>query len=84
MPCQTHHCPRCHRHREGRGRISVPIRGNPVVELVITQRIDATAINGLAVNAVIEGRVTNNALVKRFAMVISEHRPGGDYLLPVL
>ena len=55
-----------------------------MVELVITQRIDATAINGLAVNAVIEGRVTNNALVKRFAMVISEHRPGGDYLLPVL
>ena len=69
---------------EDRGRIPVPTRNGAIMDMHILLFIEATAVNGVRVDAVIHGRASKRAPVKVFGVVFSDTRPEDEYPLPVL
>ena len=67
-----------------RGRIPVPTRSGGIMDLHIHLFIEATAINGKRVDAVIHARATKRAPMKVFAVVFSNEQPRDEYPIPVL
>ncbi len=67
-----------------RGRIPVPTIKGSILDLHIHLFIEATAINGMRVDAVIHARASKRAPMRVFAVVFSDNQPTDDYPLPVL
>ena len=67
-----------------RKRIPVPTRKGAIIDLHISLIIEATAVNGLAVDAVIHARATKQAPTKIFCVVFRDERPLEKYPLPLL
>ncbi|MEO0438223.1 MAG: hypothetical protein AAF098_15090 [Pseudomonadota bacterium] len=66
-----------------RGRISVPSKNHPVLEIIVFHWYDCSAIDGLPLDALIEGAPTRNEEAKRFGILWSDVKPD-DYPIPVL
>ena len=69
---------------KARGRIPVPTRKGNIMDLHIHLFIEATAINGFPVDAVIHAKASKRAPMKVFAVVFSDSQPQDEYPLPVL
>ena len=62
----------------------MPTRSGGIMELHIHLLIEATAINGLPVDAVIHARASKRAPVKTFAVVFRDAKPDEKYPIPAL
>jgi len=67
-----------------RERIPVPARKGAIMALHIYLLIEATALNGLAVDAVLHARATKRAPTKSFCVVFRDKRPLDEYPIPLL
>lgn len=54
------------------------------MDMLIVHLVEATAIDGIPVDLVVEARATKAAPVKRFALVFHEEQPTEDYPIPTL
>ena len=52
--------------------------------MLIIHLIEATAIDGMPIDLVVEARASKRAPYKRFAVVFSEQRPDREYPIPTL
>ena len=52
--------------------------------MLIIHLIEATAIDGMPIDLVVEARASKRAPYNRFAVVFSEQRPDGEYPIPTL
>ena len=66
------------------GIIAVPTRKGGTMNLSIHLLIEATAINGRRVDAVIHARASKRGPMRVFAVVFSEDRPLDEYPIRVL
>ncbi len=71
-------------HWKARRRILVPTRKGGLLDMQIKVLIEATAINGIAVDAVIHARASKRAPMRIFAVVLSDKLPEGEYPIPTL
>ena len=65
-------------------RIPVPTKSGNIMDMMIVHLIEATAIDGIPVDLVVEARASKRGPLKRFAVVFSEARPRDDYPIPTL
>ena len=63
---------------------TVPTRNGKIMDMLIVHLVEATAIDGIPVDLVVEARATKAAPVKRFALVFHEEQPTEDYPIPTL
>lgn len=54
------------------------------MDLLIVHLTEATAIDGIPIDLVIDARATHSAHLKRFVVVFSEDRPTEEYPIPCL
>ena len=54
------------------------------MDLHIHLLVEATAVNGLTVDAVILGRASKRAPIKTFCVIFSEEQPQDEYPIPTL
>lgn len=52
--------------------------------MLIIHLIEATAIDGIPIDLVVEARASKRAPYKRFAVVFSQQNPERDYPIPTL
>jgi hypothetical protein len=62
----------------------VPTRAGAIIDLHIITLYDCTAVNGLPLDLLVEGRATNDAPLKRFGVLFADASPEDKYPLPVL
>ena len=67
-----------------RGRIPTPTPSGGIMDMVITHLIEATAIDGVPIDLVVEARATKRAPPKRFAVVFRDEKPEQEYPVPTL
>ena len=68
-----------------RGRMSVPTATDAIADVLIVRLFETTAVNGLPLDALIEGQVAINAPVKRFGVLFGSVPPDWpEYGIPVL
>jgi len=67
-----------------RGRIPTPTPSGGIMDMLIIHLIEATAIDGMPIDLVVEARASKRAPYKRFAVVFSDQRPAQDYPVPTL
>jgi hypothetical protein len=67
-----------------RGRIPTPSPGGGILDMLIIHLIEATAIDGIAVDLVVEARASKRAPPRRFAVVFSKEKPMAQYPVPTL
>lgn len=62
----------------------MPTRNGGIMDLHIDLFIEATAINGMPVDAVIHAKASKRAPMKVFAVVFGDNQPQDKYPLPLL
>ena len=67
-----------------RGRVPGPTRSGKILDMQIVHMIEATAVDGVPVDLVVEARATKASPVKRFGVVFADDRPVDVYPIPVL
>ena len=67
------------------GRISLPSRGESIVDVIIVSIYECTAVDGQPLDFLIEARTTLNDPIKRFGVVFSDRPPDkSQYSIPIL
>ena len=69
---------------KSRGRIPVPTKSGKIMDMLIVHLIEATAIDSIPVDLIIEARATHRAPLKKFAVVFAGKRPAENYPIPTL
>lgn len=69
---------------KSRGRIPVPTKSGTIMDILIVHLIEATAIDGIPVDLIIEARATHRAPLKKFAVVFASMQPADNYPIPTL
>ena len=65
--------------------MAVPTAAGTITDVLIVRLFETTAVNGLPLDALIEGQVAINAPIKRFGVVFGSAPPDWPaYGLPVL
>jgi hypothetical protein len=67
-----------------RRRIPTPSPGGGILDMMIIHLIEATAIDGMPIDLIVEARASKRAPYKRFAVVFSQERPAHVYPVPTL
>ena len=81
---QRHSKAECLSAWNARRRIPVPGKSGKIMDMMIIHLVEATAIDGVPVDLVIDARVSKRTHGKRFVVVFSDDRPAEDYPLPCL
>ena len=64
--------------------IPVPTSTGGVLSMKIERLFECSAVNGLALDLLIDARASKRAPLRQFGVVFSTHLPEGDYPLPTL
>ena len=67
-----------------RRRIPVPTKVGNIMDMLIVHLIEATAIDGVPVDLVVDARATHRAPIKRFAVVFADKKPADSFPVPTL
>jgi hypothetical protein len=62
----------------------VPTKSGKIIDMLIVHLVEATAIDGIAIDLVVESRARKSGPLKRFAVVFSDKRPREEYPIPTL
>lgn len=69
---------------KSRRRIPVPTKTGKIMDMLIIHLIEATAIDGIPVDLVVEARASKRGPLKRFAVVFADKKPAEQYPIPTL
>ena len=69
---------------KSRQRIPVPTKSGKILDMLIVHLVEASAIDGVPIDLVIDARATHRAPIKRFAVVFADYKPSDDYPIPTL
>lgn len=69
---------------KARRRIPVPTKSGKIIDLLIIHLVEATAIDGIPVDLVIDARATHRAPLKRFAVAFADNQPLDEFPIPTL
>ena len=69
---------------KSRRRIPVPTKSGKIMDLLIVHLVEASAIDGIPIDLVIDARATHRAPLKRFAVVFAGNQPQDDFPIPTL
>jgi hypothetical protein len=67
-----------------RGRIVLRDKGGNLIDVIIVQLFETTAVNGLPLDFLIAARKTHNDPVHQFGIIFSDAQPEAGYPIPVL
>ena len=67
-----------------RGRIPVPTKSGTIMDLVIVNLYETTAVNDLYLDLLVEARATKRAPLKRFGVLFADTAPPKQYPIPIL
>ena len=62
----------------------MPSKAGGLVGVLIVNLVEASAINGLPLDFLIEGQLTRAEPIRQFGVVFSEEKPQREYPIPVL